>query len=103
MIDEPAGPQRHAGLDVDLLVVGAATGDGPRHGQEAIAGELARSLQINGAGDATHGESSVMRASAGRDRIEEPDTGQARYQSGRGMVKGCGAGPASARRREAAR
>ena len=52
---QPPGPQRHARLDVELLVVGTAVGDRAGHRQQALGGKLARPGQINRAGDATHG------------------------------------------------
>jgi hypothetical protein len=52
---EPPGPQGQAGLLVGMLVVGAAVGDRPGHGQEPVFGEVARSGQVQCPGDAAHG------------------------------------------------
>ncbi len=51
---EPPGAEDHAGLGVELLVVGSAVGDGPGHGEEAARGELAGPRQVDGAGDSAH-------------------------------------------------
>ena len=51
---EPPGSQRHAGLDVDLLVVGPAMGDRRRHRQEATSREFPGARQIDRACNTAH-------------------------------------------------
>ena len=51
---QPPGPQGHARLDVDLLVIRAAMGDRRRHGQESSRGEFPAPCQVHSACDTAH-------------------------------------------------
>ena len=53
-IDSRRAPERHARLDVELLVVRPAMSDRPGHRQEAWTGELARPVRSNAPGDPAH-------------------------------------------------
>ena len=51
---EPAGAQRDARLEVDLLVVGPAMRDRAGHRQQPGGGELAAARQVDRTGDSAH-------------------------------------------------
>ena len=62
---QPPGPQRHARLDVDLLVVRTAMGDRAGHRQQPLDGELTRPRQVDAPAMPHIDSSSVAELAAG--------------------------------------
>ena len=56
---QPPGPERHARLDVELLVVGTAVGDRAGHRQQSLMRKLPRPCQVDCTGDAAHADASL--------------------------------------------
>ena len=92
---QPPGPQRQAGLDVNLLVIRAAMSDRRGHRQEPLSRKFPGARQIDRACDAAHAQSSKT---IGRLRAVNPRRGSRPGRRVRGGLVG-----KSARRRAACR
>ena len=58
---QPPGPQGHAWLDVDLLIIRAPMSDRRRHGQESSRGEFPAPSQVHSACNTAHDVTSSNR------------------------------------------